>query len=1033
MRPALLPAALWIYNDHRVKVPFPSSNPGYLKTESSTDSLLRHSAGSTVGRVLVRSLCFGFVCAFALRPTFAASVRRGEKTFEIPEGFELTEAAGAAMVLRPVSGSFDDEGSLYVTDSSGSNLPPAEQLKNPTHRIRRLRDTNQDGIFDKTEIFVDNVMFPQGCLWHAGSVYVAAPPSIWKFTDTDGDGKADQREEWFKGGTLTGCANDIHGPYRGPDGFIYWTKGAFAEQRHERTGLPPIHDSAAHILRARPDGSGLEIVMTGGMDNPVEVAFTSEGEPLFTSTFIDFSQPGWRDGIGHAVYGGVFGKENQVLEDGRVIRTTPDLLHPLVQFGAGAPSGICRVVTAGLGAEFQDNFFASTFNLHKITRHVLTPQGGSYTSRNSDWVTCDSMDFHPTDVFEDADGSLLIVDTGGWYKLCCPTSQLAKPDVLGTIYRLRRRGASGFVSDAARAAAYRKLAEPPPMNGDKAWVALKRRALEADPKSASELREALRTLLQKPDSEHALAKLRVAAEGLGRMKDPAATPLLLEAIDQLGHEDPVLAHSIVFALIEIGDASLLRNALAFPRENIQRAALVALSQLKPSGIQSKDVVGFLSSPDPGIRRTAAWVCSGHSDWGPNLAGHFQKQLSKSEWTPSEADGLASQLAQFAGTPGIADLLGMTASGKGESPSAAQSIALRAMSKAGLKEVPPTWHAALTQLIQGTNMILGTEAIDTAERLAAPKSGFAEFKQALLEAGMRSSLPVQSRLNALSAVPGGVDPFAPDVFEFVRSHLSATEPVESRSAAVSILAAAHLSREQLEALLQNVNQSGPLELPKLLAVYEKSSNEALGIALIETLKTSRSADHLRAEVLKPRLKNYPDVVKQRADGFLASLNTDLEQQKARLETILSEVQGKGDIRKGQAIFNSAKAACYSCHAVGYAGGKLGPDLTRIGEARSEKDLLEAILYPSASFVRSFEPMLVTTRSGEEHSGIVRKDTSDELVLGTGPNLDVRLARSEIADLRPGTVSVMPQGLETQISRQELADLIAFLKNTRWGAR
>ncbi len=60
------------------------------------------------------------------------------------------------------------------------------------------------------------------------------------------------------------------------------------------------------------------------------------------------------------------------------------------------------------------------------------------TSRDEDFLTSDSLDFHPTDVLEDADGSLLVVDTGGWYKLCCPTSQLDKPDVLGAIYRVRR-------------------------------------------------------------------------------------------------------------------------------------------------------------------------------------------------------------------------------------------------------------------------------------------------------------------------------------------------------------------------------------------------------------------------------------------------------------------------------------------------------------------------------------------------------------------------------------------------------------------
>ena len=72
------------------------------------------------------------------------------------------------------------------------------------------------------------------------------------------------------------------------------------------------------------------------------------------------------------------------------------------------------------GDEYRDNFFAALFNLHKVTRHVLEPSGATFTSRDSDFVVSNSLDFHPTDVLEDADGSLLVIDTGAWYKLCCP-------------------------------------------------------------------------------------------------------------------------------------------------------------------------------------------------------------------------------------------------------------------------------------------------------------------------------------------------------------------------------------------------------------------------------------------------------------------------------------------------------------------------------------------------------------------------------------------------------------------------------------
>src|SRR5258707_6944442 len=179
--------------------------------------------------------------------------------------------------------------------------------------------------------------------------------------------------------------------------------------------------------------------MTGGMDNPVDVVFTPGGERLFTTTFFQHPGGGRRDGLIHAIYGGVYGKDHDVVHEHPW--TGPALMPVLTHMGAAAPCGLVRYESRVFGPEYQDNLFACQFNMHKVSRHVLEPSGASFQCRDEDFLVSSNLDFHPTDVLEDADGSLLVIDTGGWYKLCCPTSQLHKPDVLGAIYRIRRKGA----------------------------------------------------------------------------------------------------------------------------------------------------------------------------------------------------------------------------------------------------------------------------------------------------------------------------------------------------------------------------------------------------------------------------------------------------------------------------------------------------------------------------------------------------------------------------------------------------------------
>src|SRR3989442_4186727 len=104
---------------------------------------------------------------------WAATFKIGDRTFTLPDGFTIEKVAGPPLVDRPIRGDFDEQGNFYVSDSSGSSAPTKQQLAEKPHRIVKLTDTDGDGKFDKQTVFADKMMFPEGTMWYAGSLYVS--------------------------------------------------------------------------------------------------------------------------------------------------------------------------------------------------------------------------------------------------------------------------------------------------------------------------------------------------------------------------------------------------------------------------------------------------------------------------------------------------------------------------------------------------------------------------------------------------------------------------------------------------------------------------------------------------------------------------------------------------------------------------------------------------------------------------------------------------------------------------------------------
>ena len=387
---------------------------------------------------------------------------------KVPDGYTIERVTTPEQTLHPMMGCFDDDGRLYLAESAGTNRPAAELVKDPQDLIRVLEDTDGDGKFDKSSVFADKMVFPQGVLWHGGSVYTCSSPYLWKLTDTDGDGICDDRKILVKSFGFSGNAADIHGPFLSPDGRLWWCDGRHGHEirQTKETGLggedlaaitPPKPEpgppnevgelvskgKAARIFSCKLDGTDLHVHAGGGMDNPVEVDFLETGEALGTVNLFYDGPRG--DCLVHWVEGGVYPRYDQqdAIDE---FPSTGDPLGPVHNYGHVAVSGLTRYRSDQFFGPIdeenpQHSFFVTQFNTHKLVRTIVSREGASFKAEShEDFMVSDNPDFHPTDVVEDADGSLLVIDTGGWFRIGCPTSQVAKPDIAGAVYRIKKVG-----------------------------------------------------------------------------------------------------------------------------------------------------------------------------------------------------------------------------------------------------------------------------------------------------------------------------------------------------------------------------------------------------------------------------------------------------------------------------------------------------------------------------------------------------------------------------------------------------------------
>ncbi len=135
---------------------------------------------------------------------------------------------------------------------------------------------------------------------------------------------------------------------------------------------------------------------------------------------------------------------------------------------------------------------------------------------------------------------------------------------------------------------------------------------------------------------------------------------------------------------------------------------------------------------------------------------------------------------------------------------------------------------------------------------------------------------------------------------------------------------------------------------------------------------------------------------------------------------------GNAARGRDLFNDEqRTACVKCHSVDGSSSKAGPDLFAVGDKFPRRELIRAVLEPSMEIAVGYGTAIVLTKSGEEFQGVVKEVTADALDLIGADGKHVRIAMRDIREQRGSAVSLMPEGLQAGMSRQEFTDLIEYL--------
>lgn len=966
------------------------------------------------------------------------------KTFQLEPGFKIELVAAEPLIADPVAMEIDEHGNMYVVENHGYPLDKTRRSK-----VKLLRDMDGDGIMDKSTVFADTLMMPTGVLRWKNGIIVTDAPDVLYMEDTDADGVADIIKPMLTGFALSNPQHNVNTPIAGMDNWIYIA--------HERT-------VGSEVYKAEFGDSGGEIYFP---DKPEAVRLprnangrnvrlrpdTYELEMLASTTQYGHSFDAWGNYF-------LVNNSNHIMQSiiaAEYLNRNPDLLvansgSSLSDHGnaaevfpvtktpdrqlltdVGVMTSACAITAYAGGAfpgAFNDN---TTFVAEPVSNivHVdrLKDRGSSFVAgrvhAEKEFLASTDMWCRPVNLYIGPDGALYVVD---YYREIIEHPEWLSDEVIhsgklynghnrGRIFRISAKEAGGpawtrnlAFGGATGEELVGKLADP------NIWWRRTAQRLLVD-RNDSQVIPALVKMTQ--DEKSAVGRLHAlwTLEGMRTLKTEQIESALRD------EEAGVRINAIKLAELHLDDAPELAEALLTLQDDADAKVR----------FQLLCTLGFMDSPEAAAVRNKLLF--------RDVEDEFVQIAALSAPSSQAEDLLESVLRRYdKKINAYGSLVQRLAAMATADASSQNGYTLLRRATAIVPEDSVSWQVPVLKGI-ARGFSTRKDLLSRAEQNLLFKSFFEHpafsVRQASLQVLQAKKLtggqPVRAAMDKARQI--AADEAAPEreralAVNFLAlqnpapdAPLVKTLIVSDKALAVQLAAVRTLNAIPDETItrftMENWSRLHPaVQDAALNALMENESRVEILLAALESGKIQKTAVGWQRSIRLMTQRNIG--IRNRARAFF----TNDEQIRKVIEAYQPALGLKGDLAEGKLVYLKN---CAICHEIkGENGIPFGPDLGTI-QSWPASGILENIIDPNQSISHGFDLWNVVLVNGESMQGVITHETPSSVTIRNADGQVNVIAREEISSQKALNMSAMPEGLEKKISHQEMADLLAFLRN------